>query len=270
MGKSASSRNVKQLMAVVGVPSLQIIRSANLTRSHLGGQVTVNLEREPPKLNGALIPLIAQLDLEEISACHVFDWLPKFGTLLFFYDYKSQASWGFDPKDKDTFSVIYVETRADPILHESTTERSENMQAVSVEFREKKSFPSEERQQVRSLNLSGKEFEQWIKFEHEAFDGEHQHQIGGFPSNIQSDAMELECQLVSNGIYCGGPEGYSDPRVPKLSNGQLDWRLLLQIDTDEENLNVMWGDSGRLYFWVRHQEASMGQFQNAWTILQCY
>ena len=40
-----------------------------------------------------------------------------------------------------------------------------------------------------------------------------------------------------------------------LSNAQLkpnakDWRLLLQIDSNEEN-NYMWGDSGRLYFWIR-------------------
>ena len=28
-----------------------------------------------------------------------------------------------------------------------------------------------------------------------------------------------------------------------------DWRLLLQLDTDDE-ASMMWGDLGRLYFWI--------------------
>jgi uncharacterized protein YwqG len=270
MRKTDSSRDIAQLMSSVAVPSVQIVLASKPTRSHLGGRPTVNLGSEPPMLNGEPIPLVAQLDLEEISACRVFDWLPKIGTLLFFYDYKSQSAWGFDPKDREAFSVVYVNSRAEPTLHEVKVAKSGDMRTINVEFEEKQSFPSEERKQVRSLNLNDLEFEKWIELDYAAFNGKPRHQIGGFPTNIQGDSMELECQLVSNGIYCGGPEGYAGPRVANLSAGQSDWRLLLQIDTDEEDLNVMWGDVGQLYFWVRQQDSSKGQFQNAWTILQCH
>jgi uncharacterized protein YwqG len=65
--------------------------------------------------------------------------------------------------------------------------------------------------------------------------------------------MQLECQLVTNGLYCGDASGYDDPRRRALETGATDWRLLLQIDSDDV-LGSMWGDSGRVYFWIREQD----------------
>ena len=47
------------------------------------------------------------------------------------------------------------------------------------------------------------------------------------------------------------------------------WRLLLQLDTDD-SLGVMWGDSGRIYFWMREEDLRSRAFDRAWCILQCY
>lgn len=80
--------------------------------------------------------------------------------------------------------------------------------------------------------------------------------------------MELECQLVSNGIYCGSPSGYEDPRAEALRAGSMRWRLLLQVDSDDD-LQVMWGDAGMLYFWVDEEAARAGRFENVWLVLQC-
>jgi uncharacterized protein YwqG len=52
-------------------------------------------------------------------------------------------------------------------------------------------------------------------------------------------------------------------------NSRQDWRLLLQLDSDE-HMDVMWGAAGMLYFWVREQEAAAGRFENVWVILQCH
>lgn len=51
--------------------------------------------------------------------------------------------------------------------------------------------------------------------------------------------MELECQLVSNGIYCGDPSGYAGPEAARLKPGARDWSLLLQLDTDDDR-GMMW------------------------------
>jgi hypothetical protein len=94
------------------------------------------------------------------------------------------------------------------------------------------------------------------------------HRCGGYPQAIQGE-MQLECQLVTNGIYCGDPSGYRDPRVSLLAPGAIDWQLLLQLDSDEERLGWMWGDAGRLYFWARQQDIAQCEFNNSWALLQC-
>ncbi len=100
------------------------------------------------------------------------------------------------------------------------------------------------------------------------FRGLPKHQVGGFPAVIQGDDMDLDCQLASSGLYCGDSSGYADPRAATLKAGAANWRLLFQFDTDDD-LDIMWGDGGTIYFWVQEREARAGNFANAWLILQC-
>ena len=97
--------------------------------------------------------------------------------------------------------------------------------------------------------------------------GETTHRMLGHPDQVQGE-MQLECQLASNGIYVGTPKGYADPRRTALEAGADDWRLLLQIDSDD-NLGVMWGDCGRVYFWIKEQDLKRQDFDNVWLVLQC-
>ena len=93
------------------------------------------------------------------------------------------------------------------------------------------------------------------------------HQLFGYPAQIQG-SMQLECQLVSNGLYCGDENGYNDPRRFELEKGVEDWVLLLQLGSDEI-AEMMWGDCGRLYFWIRKQDLMKRKFEKTWMILQC-
>ena len=95
------------------------------------------------------------------------------------------------------------------------------------------------------------------------------HKLLGHSENIQGD-MELECQLVSHGLYCGNSSGYEDPRREQLQAGAADWVLLLQIDSEEAHCGMMWGDSGRLYLWIRQQDLAAKAFERCWLVLQCY
>jgi uncharacterized protein YwqG len=81
--------------------------------------------------------------------------------------------------------------------------------------------------------------------------------------------MYSECQLVTHGLYCGDDRFAADPRVPALRAGARDWRLLLQVDSDDESA-MMWGDAGRLYFWIRRQDLALARFDAAWVITQCH
>lgn len=47
-----------------------------------------------------------------------------------------------------------------------------------------------------------------------------------------------------------------------------DWAMLLQLDTDDA-AGWMWGDVGRLYYMSRKSDLTVGNFENAWMVLQC-
>lgn len=96
------------------------------------------------------------------------------------------------------------------------------------------------------------------------------HRLLGHPQPIQGE-MELECQHASNGINCGGVRlsAQESARAKELESGAADWRLLLQIDTDTDGPGWMWGDVGRIYFWILKQDLKAHRFDNVWLVLQC-
>lgn len=54
-----------------------------------------------------------------------------------------------------------------------------------------------------------------------------------------------------------------------FSPGVADWKLLLQIDSDE-SLSFCWGDVGTLYVLIRTGSLRARRFDEAWLCMQCY
>lgn len=130
------------------------------------------------------------------------------------------------------------------------------------------SYPDGQRVHFAEAGLSEDDDDDYFEFIEEHYGDKPRHQIGGYPSPIQDDNMEEECQLVSGGVDCGSPEGYTSKKAMHLLGQENDWRLIFQFDSDDD-IGVMWGDLGMLYFWVREREARACNFSNAWMILQC-
>ena len=128
-------------------------------------------------------------------------------------------------------------------------------------------FPGLESLYIQSLKLTDEERHKFCEFgpaEETDSDG---HQLLGHPREIQGE-MQLECQLASNGVYCGNPEGYQNPLVRELEPGASQWTLLFQCDSDDQ-AGWMWGDVGRLYFWITESDLISRRFDNVWMVLQC-
>ena len=129
-------------------------------------------------------------------------------------------------------------------------------------------YPPWESTDVRRL-LPGQE--QWLAYLDvvTARGGVHDdvtHRLLGHPDPVQGD-MQVECQLVSNGLYCGDRSGYEDPRAAGLLPGATQWRLLLQVDS-AEGCGMTWGDAGRLYYWIRDDALARRDWASTWLILQ--
>lgn len=220
----------------------------------------------------APLAFIAQFDLAEIGRADSAGLpLPGEGRLLVFYD-REVEPWGFDPNDGPGLRVIWdtapieeLERTAPPAaLVEQNASAKEARFDLAAGF----TLPPADDIGVQNLTLPEAAIESYIDVYCEG-SGRVQHQIGGWPAQIQNP-MELECQLVTNGIYCGTPEGFPTERAAALSAGAKDWMLLLQIDSDEVNSTILWGDCGRLYVWIRRQDLAARRFDRAWAILQCY
>jgi uncharacterized protein YwqG len=263
-------RDITALAAPMASPAVHVVTLDAPSLSHFGGSPNLPPETPWPARNGVKLGFLARLSLAGVRQAHPVPWLPEAGALLFFYDMEEQP-WGFDPKDRGGCAVLFVPDLAAPIEQQDVgpSVKVSPLPHRSVGFRRIDTLPSWERDPVRALAaLTEEESDEFFKIADAPFLGMPKHQVSGYPTPMQGDDMELQCQLVSNGLYCGDPTGYKDPRVPALEPGASSWQLLFQLDTDDD-LGVMWGDCGTIYFWVQEHEARVGNFANSWLILQC-
>ena len=65
------------------------------------------------------------------------------------------------------------------------------------------------------------------------------------------------------------PGGWESARARELESGTGEWRLLLQLASDE-TLGFQFGDGGNLYFMTREQDVRDGRFENVWIVVQAF
>ncbi len=210
------------------------------------------------------LSFIAQINLAETAPLDEENLLPETGLLYFFYSAEQEA-WGFDHKDKNKFKVVYWNGNLSSLNRtEFPTDLPEysRYKPCSVDIKPEVSLPSYGHDVYEEF-ANGED----DKFWDEVYDDGNLNKLLGYADNIQ-DEMELECELVTNGLYCGNSSGYNDPRAKALKPNAKNWRLLLQIDSNEEN-EMMWGDCGRLYFWIKKNDLLHKYFDKSWFSLQC-
>jgi uncharacterized protein YwqG len=244
---------------------------ASVAASKLGGMPDVGPAFNWPSWKHRPLTFLCQLNLADVAQYPFCASLPTVGVLAFFYD-QEQESWGFDPKDRGSWLVHFepnpdlLQRRENPGAAQSPT----GYPACALTPSEVQTLPAIDSLAVASLGLSPEErdvYSQVLEQIEAKRPGGAEHQVLGHPSPIQGD-MQLECQLVSHGLYCGDPSGYTDPRARALETGAGDWHLLLQVDTDDTS-EMMWGDCGRLYFWITDDALRRRAFEECWMILQC-
>lgn len=245
--------------------SKQIESGISIGASKIGGKPDLPVDvKWPTENNSKPLAFVVQLNLKEVFPLDSDKLLPESGILYFFYGVEQDA-WGFDPKDKDKFRVIYYDGSFDNLQrHEFPESLPPHGQFSPNEIRyaQEVSLPS---WQSDLLNFLTKEEQD--KF-FEIFEPEGNiNKMLGYADEVQGE-MELECELVTNGLYCGDQTGYKDPRREELEKNKGEWRLLLQVDSNDE-AGMMWGDVGRIYFWIKKADLQEKRFENSWFVLQC-
>lgn len=94
------------------------------------------------------------------------------------------------------------------------------------------------------------------------------HRLFGQPDLLHDD-MKVDCELAASGFSCD----YREPEALTLRASAheraKDWRLLLQLDTDDAP-GWVFGENGRIYYYVRDADLRRQDFNGCWLGLQCY
>lgn len=214
--------------------------------------------------NGKSLSFVAQINLGETEPFDRSGRLPARGILYFFYSAEQEA-WGFDPKDKDKFKVFYFDgdltqlerVEVPPDLPEHALFRS-----CKVSFTSAVSLPSWESDILNGV-FTDEEQDTYLELTIEG----QMTKLLGYADSIQGD-MEEECQMVTNGLYVGDTTGHNDPRAEELRKDAANWILLFQLDSIDK-AGMMWGDLGRVYFWMKKEDLESRKFEKSWCVLQC-
>lgn len=274
--RRASVPHADQL-AAMQEPAVRIVTTRTslddlpLGTSRFGGSPDLPSQFAWPRRDGRPLTFLAQIELSVARAPQ----LPDTGWLVFFYDVRQQP-WGFDPKDRGAWLVAWIpsENALERRPHPAVDDGSGPFAASRLTFTPVQTLPDAWDSVVTDRGIGLEESAL------DAYDGVLQaivgvgddelfHHLLGHPQQIQDD-MRGECQLASHGIYCGDASGYKSAAAkPLLETAAREWRLLLQIDTDESGPGWMWGDAGRIYFWIRHEDLKARAFDKVWLVLQC-
>lgn len=249
--------------------------------SRLGGTPHLPPGTEWPTGPSGPMTLIAQINCADAAPHDPTGTLPTSGMLWFWYDVEA-GLWGFDPKDRAGFRVQYA-----AIVDELEVREAPQPPADRVS-----DLPDEGFYPLRRITFEPMDTLpnwEWLdsyvpEYAWLAEDARYEelrqalrsskhpaHRLLGHPIPEQGP-MERECQLASSGVNCGGGViEVSEIEAAHHEKRASGWRLLLQVDTDNEDNGPgwMWGDVGMLYFWIHEEALRRRAFDECWQILQC-
>ena len=255
-----------------------------IDKSKIGGKPYLPKDFVWPYYQGLPLSFLAQINLEEVSSLDKDKLLPDKGILYFFYELETQE-WGYHPESKGCAKVFYYEDISNFSLIDFPKDMKDYCQVpeFKVTFKANISYPSYEDFDI--IHNGGKEVaDNFEDFQDAYFDIyndelskkylvpiEKYTKLLAYPDVIQN-SMEEECEAVSRGINMGGIGYlYLKKYHNEIKKASKDWILLFQMDTvKSDDYELMFGDCGHLYFWIKKEDLANKNFENIWLILQCY
>lgn len=80
--------------------------------------------------------------------------------------------------------------------------------------------------------------------------------------------MQVECQLVTNGPYCGDATGLPRPTC-NGSTGRCEGVALAHAGDSQDEADLMWGGVGRFYYWIKRADLLARDWVRSWLVLHC-
>lgn len=228
--------------------------------SKIGGMPDLPAGFEWPLAHGKPLAFVAQINLSDIQALDGAQALPAAGWLYFFYDAVNEH-WGDVPDDYWHFAVRFF---AGDVAQLSTASApahlaSENQfLGAGVHFVPQITFPDESSAAWPKLGMVRKQWMALGDLEEHIYEmnADRYNQLLGHSTNVQ-EGMEPLCTRMAKQFF--EPDGTPN-----------EWVLLLQLDSNDKECGMMWGDCGVLYYWIRRQDLLQQRFERCWCVMQCF
>lgn len=253
------------------------------TESRLGGMPHLPAGMRWPIGPTGPMQHVATIRLSDAAAHDASGTLPRAGLLWFWHDVASNA-WGFDPADGASYRVTFEPDESTPLTLAAMPEDPpssdpdasppEGFPATRVQYAADVTLPNYEWLETHAKELAQEIDAAALAALLETLPTNRtpppRHRLLGRPTTSQGE-MELTCQFASAGFSCGSQNAFRNPKARPLLATALDWRLLLQLDTDDEECTGpgwMWGDMGVLSFWIRQPDLAAGRFDGGWGMVE--
>ena len=219
------------------------------------------------------LSFLAQINLEEINSYDKEDLLPPNGMLYFFYDLATMT-WGFDPHDRGSSRVYYYTGDVSELKRTEFPSKlleEYRLPEMPITFSTKADLPYYDEFCEWHSQCSPKEWEEYYRVVAEmGFDSEEDKisKLLGYADLVQG-SMLLECELTANCTNPDMPILFSTAS-PQQKEHSKKWTLLFQLDSIEtKDYELLWGDVGRIYYYINADDLKEQNFNNCWLILQC-
>ena len=258
-----------------------------INKSKIGGKPYLPKDFVWPYYQELPLSFLAQINLEEVNSFDKDKLLPSTGMLYFFYELETEE-WGYELKNKGCSKVLYFEDTSNFELIDFPKDMKGYCQVpeFKVNFKSNISYPSYENFEKLNENdvllekyetfegydeLNDNFFDNYCDFYEEYMDSLESHtKLLGYPDVVQN-AMEEECVEVTRDFDMEAVKASPKKYREEVIKDSKDWILLFQMDTVKtSDYELMFGDSGHIYFWIKKEDLKNKNFDNIWLILQCY
>lgn len=235
--------------------------------SKLGGSPDLPIGVTWPLHGDRRLPFVGQFNAHDFNRFSFCEDLPSDGILYFFLNMDSWVE-EHDSSGRGNCRVLYHPGPLKDFGRLDLPERGSTpprFNPCRIVFHEALSQGWHEIP-IHAFHLDEAQEDEYVHIVYEFPDGKA-HQVLGRPGRIENleDELQLQCQVISHGLALGADGRPLDKNKAKeLAPGAADWKLLLQLDSDE-GAEMDWGDS-MLSFWIRKRDLRDRNFSEVWMI----
>jgi uncharacterized protein YwqG len=260
---AAGLTRVSAEMMQVAMPSIRLkahpvdAAQLELGATRFGGPPDLSAGYAWPERDGLPLPFVAQINLSEVAPYDPMHLLPAGGMLSFFFD--SDAFFESWATRQQSWRVLYDSsalTTLKRVAIPETVAKRYRYRPSAVAYSTEITFPDYSQYDstsVERLGLSGP-----LTDEEERVYYEVQAQLAGKAGAIYHVPIHR---------LLGHADVVQWDMHRDLPGDPTDWQLLFQMDSDDAP-DTEWGDTGRIYYWIRTRDMMKRDFSGVELILQ--